>query len=278
MGFMSGYTATVVNNLPGQDLRAMQWLDKRDEKGANDLIEALQGASHPTSKKRYRFNSDLQSGALKAIFEASFKDSPQFLTRKAEAVSGKSFYPLWKRVCKIDAPRAIGSVLGNTCFKIVAIVATGYFGFVLGHQAYIAVTQATTARALPFIINNTPLSIIRLFNSAMSGLEYIFKNSFNILVGILVAKGVARLLPNIPYFTATTKAVDFFAIWKVLYASPQTLSKFLTDTSVDAGKFVWSTCNEASKFFNELADKAVAERAVISKAEAYKVWLQSVKN
>lgn len=222
--------------------------------------------------KRYQFRPENPSDALlKVIFEESFHYASQNVIQDAEPIGG-SFYPLWKRVCLIYIPKALGVFFENTLVKIVISIATIYYSYKLGNVAVKEIQHTFSARVIPFFINNTPIFVTRSANRILNVIDWINQYKFSLLVGAFAIQKIILLGPNIPYFTAAIRTIDIWNIGLALYRSPQTTFFFFFDKFLEIVKFVRRNSALLAIFFCSIAKSAEEERLVISKAKSYAVW------
>ncbi len=247
---------------------------------AAGLLLDFHNSKPSTSQKRYKFHTlPASEELLKAMFEESFHCAPEILIAEAqrEDPSQGSFYPLWKRVCWIQIPKGTAGVLGNILIQIAVTIGVIYLSYVFGKSAYKETTFLFTARFIPFLINNTPIQVIRAGNSILDAKDRIYLLAFPILFFSFIAQQIILLGPQIPYVTAAARNISIWNIMGALYRSPETIFGFLVGTSLDAALFVWKSCNNVSAFFSEIAIKTENERLAMSKAKAYHVWKKAME-
>ena len=190
--------------------------------------------------------------------------------------SRSSFYPQWKSVCRIQIPKAIGNTINHPFVKIALTIAALYYTYVTCEAAYHA-TVKLTARSLPFIINNTPVQIIRLGNMALDLKDYVKKNAFRILFYTWLARAVVLRAPEMPVITPLARQIDLWAVWSLLIPKPSTIFEFLTQNSFNAAFFTWEVCTHAGEFINGRVEQAEKERLAICKAKALQVWMSVIQ-
>lgn len=258
--------------------KTFNWLCNRTELGAEEILQSLHTVVYPAAKTRYRFpGATKEAELIKAIFEIAFKTAPERVIAKAEEVTENPLYPVWKRVLWINTPQAISSVLGNPFVKIIISITVIYYGCVTGYKAYEATLHFVGARVVPFVINNTPLQIIRLFNTSMTLIEQVYNVlTFQVLMGAWIARHIILRGPEIPCVTPIARALNPFTIFFAIYIAPQTVGGFLFTTAWDASTFAWNRCNDMSLFFRDSAQRANAERLASSKQQAYALWVQQL--
>ncbi len=248
--------------------QALLWLG-----GQGDAVN-LQRALYPTSRTRYRFPLNNREQVLKAIFENAVKENGE-LIEIAERESGRSFYPLWKRVCWIHIPNIVSSIVDNVFLKVtitIAVFAAACFGC---YYAYTATIHFTAAVMIPFLINNTPLQITRIFNATIDLAQWIIERKFTVLISAWLARTIILWGPEIPYLTAAARAIDIYQIYLAVYSSPQNIGNFAVLTGIDFCNFTWNSFTDISLFFRDIAMQAEAERASIAKQEACNLWIRS---
>jgi hypothetical protein len=151
------------------------------------------------------------------------------------------------------------------------------YTYVTCQAAYHATVDLTT-RSLPFIINNTPIQIIRLGNRALDLNDYVRKNVFRILFYTWLARAVVLQAPEMPVITPLARKIDLWAVWNLLVPEPATIFGFLIHNSVDAAFFTWQACTDAGEFINGRVEQAEKERLAICKAKALQVWMSVANN
>jgi hypothetical protein len=242
---------------------------------AKEILSDFQSVVPKNDSKRYQFRVlEEREELLKVIFEESFQYEPEPVIAEAQRIKG-SFYPLWKRVCLIHTPKTIGSILGNKLVKIAISVATIYYSYKFGHAAYDRMVRFFTAKGLPFIVNNTPIIVIRSGNRILNGVDnavdYV-RRKIALLFYALVVQEIILRTPNIPYFTAAIRFVNIWGIWKAVTNAPTTLLGFLVIKASSGATFMWDNCSSLGAFFGDVAAGAESDRLAISKSKSYDVW------
>jgi len=113
--------------------------------------------------------------------------------------------------------------------------------------------------AIPAIVNHTPERIMRLFNATVNFMTAIQKHQLKICVSIYAIQFIDGMC-QIPYFSRIIRAFDPLDYF---FRTPQSLLGYLIETSVNAARFVWHTCDDASRFFDH----------EFSKPAAYELWI-----
>lgn len=250
------------------------WLGRQDEAGAVPILKGLKSAIK--SEKRYRFQeATKRDEAIKRIFEKAFKQAPEQIIQSAEELAGRAFYSPTRKVCWIQIPNRIQSVLGNRGVQIILGIATAVMGYHLGFKIYGITSTFFASRAIPFLINNAPLQIIRLFNLVMSGKDWIYKNSLKFIGAVWITREMIVQFPEIPYLTAAARMINIWTIIGTIFSAPQTIGGFLFTTSVDLCTFIWNNFDKTAQFFGDLAQRSERGRISISKQEAYQLWAET---
>jgi hypothetical protein len=268
------------------DLSAVTWVQEslfnpaatREDvdKFAKKILSEFQSAVPKNDSKRYQFRTLKESEELlKIIFEESFQHKPAPVIAEAQRITG-SFYPLWKQVCLIHIPKTIESILGNTLVKIVISVATVYYSHKFGNAAYGQMVRFFTAKGLPFVINNTPITVIRCGNRILNAVDYACQRKIALLFSAFVVQQIILRVPNVPYFTAAVRSVSIWRILDAVTNSPQTLFDFLRGKAYSAATFMWDNCGSLSAFFGDVAVGAKGDRLAISKSKSYDLWKRSI--
>lgn len=239
---------------------------------AEKILLDFRSSIPKNDSKRYQFNGLKPSDELlKVIFEESFHHASQPVIRDAQRIEG-SFYPLWKRVCWIKVPKNLGAFFGNFLVKVAISVAAIYYTYKLGNFAFKGIEYSFTAKVIPFVINNTPITIIRSSNQILKAIDWGLKHKFRLLLGAFGVQQIILWGPNIPYFTSTIRAINIWDMGWALYRSPQTLGSFLFYTALDGALFTWKSSRSLGALFSSVAIKAESEFLAISKSKSYAVW------
>lgn len=226
-----------------------------------------------TNKTRYKFeNKTNRETALEYFFNRAFEKNAAAVIAAAEQEGKSTFYPKWKSVCWIEIPRIIGSVINHPVTKIALMVAATYHTWLVGLAAY-RLTVQWTAPKLTFIINNTPVQIIRLGNMAIDLTHYVRKSLFEILLYVSIARIILSYSPNNNFVSRLVHRFEISILIHILYA-PITLFDFLFSSSVDVAEFTWINCTNVGLFIKGRAELADKERLAICREKALKVWLQ----
>lgn len=176
-----------------------------DTIGNDRLQGGLKLLVNPTSStKRYQFQTseskkDKRDLVLTLFFHHAFKTSPRLMIDSAaKADPSKPFYPLWKRVCCIDLPKTAGNIIGSIPFIAIAMVVSGVCSIKMYIHVNTATAIFTATRLVPFVINNTPVAVIKLGNLCVSGFSIASTYKFQLFFYLLIAKIAIEILPTIP--------------------------------------------------------------------------------
>lgn len=245
------------------------------ENRAKTILKQLEKHDIRTDKTRYQFGQPLtdRERLLKLIFNLSFEAQPDAITAAAETLhpAQAAFYPRWKKVCWIHIPTLAAYVLNNPFAKVVLSVIVLYQSGKACYAAYVA-TPALIARAIPFIINNTPLVFIRAANAVLDLKKLTYQNMYLILFFTWAGQQIILCLPEIPHVTPLARRFSVLSVLSMLLKSPQTINDFIRDTAFNAAVFTWSNCTELANSINGRANQANDERLAICKAKAFQVW------
>jgi hypothetical protein len=243
---------------------------------AKTILEQLKEHDSRTDKTRYQFGDPLtdREKLLKFIFNLSFKAQPDAITAAAETLHPEQtvFYPRWKKVCWIQIPTLAADVLNNVFVKIILSVIVLYKSGKACHASY-AATPALIARSMPFIVNHTPLVLVRAANAVLDLKELAYGGIATILLFSYVGQQIILgLLPEIPHVTPLLRRLNIWSVISTLANSPQTIYSFVWDTAWNAAAFTWSNCTELANSIKGRASQANNERMAICKAKAFQVW------
>jgi hypothetical protein len=284
--FVHVVVSEFIDRQKGDHLAPITWVQeqlfnpecKQDEveNFARGLLLEVRSSVPKNDSKRYQFRPPKASDdLLKVVFETSFQHNPQRVIREAERSEG-SFYPLWRRVGLIYAPKTLSVFLGNFFVKIAISIVAGYFSYQLGSRAFIGMIHFYTARAIPFVINHAPLGAIRIGNRAMDVIDWTRSRTLNLLIYAFCFQQIVLLVPRIPYLTALIEAVSIWDIGLALFASPQTSFWFFFKKAMSTAEFFWGSSASLSTFFSQVAVKAESDRLAISKSKSYALWKKMV--
>lgn len=259
--------------------RVWTWLETQDDEGAGRILREVGDAANSTSATRYRFPSTAtpRDQVIKKIFDAAFRQAPDRIIESAEASSGSYLYPLWKRVIWIDAPNLIALVLEAPQVKIFATCALLFSGCIVAYQVYVATAatiQLVAASVMPFVINNTPLQIVRLFNTTMNAISWVFENPVLSFAGFWAARTVILWGPEIPYVSPALRNISLLDVFVTLVGAPQNIFDFLWQVSIDSCVSIYNGMEGISQFFHDMEERAKVEKRAISKPAAYQLWVQ----
>lgn len=252
-----------------------EWIKQQDEAGAKAIV----GQLPPVNGKRYRFQPIQQltqrDKAIQALFERSFQGNHQQVVLTAQRVACREFYPLWKRVVLIKAPQEIHDKITHIITKVLLVLVASIITIGLGFRAYQAIGPLFASRALPLIINHTPLALIRLFNQTMDAKEWVLKNTFKFLGSVWLTKAIILSGPKIPYLTNAAKAISISSLFWMIYGAPQSAFWFiLGQGSSLVVNPTLTICDTIGGYCKSIAIKAKFEKEKIEKEAARQVWMQ----
>ncbi len=242
------------------------------EQQAEGLLREARSLNVSTSSKRYRFNqATKREELLTLLFERNFKDNFSEITQEAQNLHPQktAFYPRWKRICWIHIPKGTALFFGNIVVQLVVTAVSMYFFWKTGSKAYHQTVHFCSARALPFIINNTPIKIIRAGNVLLKGKDWVQANRYKILIGGYIGQFIVSNGPNIPYVTSFIKSIN---IYNIIFGSQSTLFGFFWDQSFAILRFVPSQCRQVSLFFRDVAQRNEEERFAVCRQKSLEVW------
>ncbi len=276
-----GVMFTTIQRTCGENVALSKWvqsaLDSNSvlndvEQQAKGLLQEAQSLHVSTSSKRYRFEQITnREELLTLLFERSFKDNSSEITQEAQNLhpQGSTFYPRGKSICWIHIPNGTALFFGNIVVQLVVTAVSMYFFYKTGNKAYHQTVHFCSARALPFIINNTSLKIIRAGNVLLKGRDWVQANKFKILICGYIGKFIVSLGPEIPYVTTLIKSIS---IYDIFFGSPATLFSFMWDQSFAMLRFVPSQCSQVSLFFRDVAQRNEEERFAVCRQKSLEIW------
>jgi hypothetical protein len=239
------------------------------------FFDYLQKTNPSTENKRYQFknHSTEREKVLKTVFDVAFVADPDAITAEAEKQNGykTAAFPRWKKVCWIDIPQNIAVVLNNPIIQIAVTIVVLY-------QAYHRVKAAHESlkdligRALPIIINNTPIEVIRAGNKILDMKDWVRNNVLKTLFYMWLAQRVVLMGPHIPLITPLVRRLDLWSLFNILTNTPQTLATFAWKTALNAGMFTFKTCNQMGEYLQGRVEKATDERLALCKKYSYQAW------
>lgn len=225
--------------------------------------------------KRYKFAKGMtgREQVLTILFDRAFKSHSTAVIAAARQVypSQPSFYSRWKAVCWIQIPERTSIVVKSLFMKIALTICTIYSSWIVGKAAY-KTSIEFTQRCLPFIINNTPVQVIRFSNNLLEMKSYIRSNIALICLCAWVAQRIILRGPRIPFLTSFMEKINLWEIFCVARNSPTTIGAFFAERSVDFAKFAVNLCTDVGNFLEAKSEQAKKERDVICKTKSFAVW------
>lgn len=227
------------------------------------------GESH-----RYQFKANCHKAQLiKIIFNNAFKPTTaKKIITAAEGANRGSFFPTWKKVTHIHLPRIAGEVIGNPVIKVALSVAMVYGTIIAVPHLYNTVADFTVRVVIPYVINHAPLTVIKVFNAALSALEWIRFQVFKVLFYSTLARLVVTWL-KIPYIGPALERIND-KVWDFYFSlcSKGTLTGFIVEKGFKALSFTWDACTAISSQLRTIANHAEHQRCILSREKAYDVW------
>lgn len=243
---------------------------KQMEEIAKNMLPNLRIASS-TSKTRYQFygrESSYRKKCLKIIFEESFKVRPNDIIAAAEKIDSQPIYPLWKRVSYIQIPKITGLIFQNQAVKIAICVSVYLLFATLSYSAYEKMTGVIASRAVPFIINNVSIKIIRLGNSIADAVDWLRTHHLRIFLSAWMLQYGLQRVP-IPRLQELANRID---LWAIFTFHIQSVGNFIADEGWKRAEDVWISCNNLHFYFDRIAQKNDNKRLEIYKAKIGVIW------
>lgn len=272
--------------------RVVKWLDDAvAHRLENDLVEQVAGEilqAYPQltggDGTRYQFKASSQKNELiKCIFDKTFKrvtheGTTERIIQLAESASSdnRAFYPKWKKIICINLPKYTGNVIDHPLFHIVASIVVIYATVVVVNASYVKIADLTARVWVPFIINNTPLCAIRIFNKSTDILFRMRKIALQVLWGCILVKWLVSKL-EIPCVNQFLDRIDF---WKILLAIPRstTLFRHALDSAGEAFLFTNFVCRMLSARLENMAISNEHRQIAVSREKAFEVWNTVMRN
>lgn len=273
-------------------------LSERLTKLVNTTLARLQLQNGNGNTKRYRFNqANARDKLLNILFENAFAQNPNRIVRGAEQAEDVPtvFYPKWKEVVWVKVPKNLGKVCKNPIFKVAVTVISVFVAYKNLKLAYNSTVNFTTGKLLPFVINNTPIQVMRAGNSVANGFMKVRgavkNNRFTLLFYALVIKGVAHVLSkklnalpenrrNLIEAKILTKTTNFIKkipldlVFFILFPSTISATWFCVERSFRAGVSVWKMTDGLANHLQTLSVNNEHYRKELIRSKAYDVWMR----
>lgn len=234
--------------------------------------------------KRYKFQSPhqetLRDKALLHIFNQVFDQHPVEIIAAAQEAypSLKRPYPLWNEVVYIQIPKVMSGIFNNLLVKLALTIVVVYNTGVVCHAVYNA-TGVVTRSWIPFIINHTPIQVVR-FGNALFDLRYYFTQNFlEVVLWLYLAQYGIEMLSRrgirIPLITYLSEQIMLRVIGDILFnlCFPKTFADFVGLQSCEALFLTWNTCHNFSKLLQtRVIEPAQAEKLAACKTRALDIW------
>lgn len=246
------------------------------ENVARGYLNELKRTNPTGSSLRYRFHDiNAKEALLKLIFERAFRLNPEGLIAEAEKIHETSapFHPRWRKVVLEDIPGNTAKILNHTVVKVIIAASIAFAICNFTYDAYEDSKEMISGKAVPWIINNTSLDVIRLGNKVAEVVEGMYANKWQTLMQILAARFWIERGPNIPYVTPFCRNLTS-TVETLLFPSPVSLFSFVWEISVNTFSLGWNGCEGVSNFLADLVLKENHSRLAVCKDKTYQVWLK----
>lgn len=245
------------------------------ERVAKQLYSIL--TAKPTSTKRYQFpptNSSYRDRCLHLIFEKSFAKDPDNIIAAAERLdpAQPSFYPLWKRVCWIQIPKATGAFFNHSVTKWTLCISVGTVIIVVLAVSYAITVELVNRNLVPLVINYAPIQAMRMWNSVAGVVDWIWENPLEILLLSCAIKCVPLFLPN-GRIRNVIRQID---LWEIFVAQRDAVHYFILLECETKMIEVWDACKNLHYYFDRIAANGEKERQGVCKQRIYTIWKNEV--
>lgn len=249
------------------------------ESFAESYLDSYRQAHPKGNSLRYCFKKRSSTEELlKLVFDRAFQSKPEVVIAAAEQVEGVSFYPKWKSICWIKAPAGIGSILGSVVCKVVITVSVFFLSCHAGYRGYYAVEHLLRARAIPLLINNASLSVIKTGNAIWDAAKRIKENRSNILISFFLIKQLFAYGPRIPYVTEVVNNLSVFLAIRFLVSAPQSLGAFVFGKTLDLVNESRKLTGSVAALFTGAANSQNEVRLAICRKKAYDTWKKVIQS
>ena len=219
MGIQAAVTASLPPTLPvGCRDSIQRWLREKNSESVEGVYRALQEAE--LMGQRYVCPEVLTQRVANRIFELAFQHHPAPILGE-----GKRRHPLsCRHICRVKIPQMLAAFLRSPYVKGVVCVSSVLFVLFKGFAAYKATAECLRGRVLPFVLNTAPLSLIRVFNRVIGGIEHysnsLYRRKWTILLSVAALKYSSL---EIPYLTNLARKVSIKSLVSFLFFAPWTL-------------------------------------------------------
>ncbi len=206
------------------------------------------------------------------IFQQAFDNASEEQLQAIENAAGVNPYPLWKKTLFIDTPRALASSLED--IAAIGAACIGYASYFLGKEI-VAITGFYVEKASPFFINNTPVSILRIFNTTLDFLNTVrsYFGLRTICVVYIADWALKSRISQIPYLGTIWKVtVTSFKVFVCMF--PESMVSFILCNSYDIWKFSYEELKHIPPFLRDTAEKATMAKTRLLKQATYPLWME----
>lgn len=226
------------------------------------------------SSLRYRFTHvqkfTNREKLLIWYFEQAFNKDPHAMVTAA-CTDGAAVNSTWKYRGWVLLPRAFASTINHPYVKIALTIVGLIYGYRACVWGYTVSQHFLVARAIPLMINNTPVSVIRSMNHILNLKDVVLNYRWTILFYTWMGQQVLRLMP-IPYVSNLAERVSIISLFGLLFRAPSTIYSFAVDKAISAATFTWTTCGSIGDFIESRAQKNEDEILAIYKHKMLAAW------
>ena len=265
----------------------LEWLQNSHnpidrEIAAEKILISYPKLNHATNTKRYNPITVSKTETLaRIIFERGFKQNPESLINALEQDPSNNKKPFYSKLNKATLIKLLkgGAYISNhTLFRSVVAISTIALSCWIGYQAYESLSQFIVTRGIPFVINHTPLAVVRACNLILDTTDWLLNYKYEILLVSFIAQRIILALPPIPRITETARNISFMSIFKFFWNGPQTLFWFLLDSGIGISRFATSSCTQFSNSLNSVARTYQQKRVNEYYPKVYEAWKVAVSN
>ncbi len=234
--------------------------------------------------KRYKFGIEHQytnrEKALLRIFKEVFDADPVGITAVVQQENPSLLrpYPFWKEVFHIRIPEVVSSVFNHSGVKLALTIVMVCEMWAVSWAAYSA-TAVLTRSWTSFIINHTPIQVVRFGNALFDLRYYVIENVVIALIYLSIANLLIEVLSfreiRIPLITSLARKIQLTYILEIAtnLCFPKTILDVLVGQSWNILFLTRGTCDNFSKLLqNRVVEPAKAERLAACKDRALQAW------
>lgn len=239
---------------------------------ASELLSALEAIETPLT--RYQFSKSYQNGKtdlLDFIFAKSFAKNIENLTNLAEQAEGALFYPIWKKKYWIQTPEVLGKIIGNSLFQIVATFAFSFYAHRKIKEAYALSSHLVAAKVVPFVINKTPIEVVRAVNKSIDFAASVSNNRLGIVLSLYAIKSFTEKT-EIPYVSNVLRSIDLWSLFANLAPDTEKFSAASIYRTLGVSQFFYSQLSSLSGILHNFATDSEFERRTLSEQKSRALW------